>query len=158
MVLVSALGMDAAAIAKVAFTSGDRVRDMIRNFNADGFSLRSRGTGAGRAPKFTLPQRREIKKIVKSRPVEQDLPVSPGACRSWRSSWWLRGVVDDISHEALRVLLREEGVTFQLPGRPAAAQAHGGAEPSDTSLGAPAPLDPPGERAPSIPVHQRKGD
>jgi hypothetical protein len=36
----------------------------------------------------------------------------PGACRSWRSSWSLRGV-DDISHEGLRVLLREEGVTFQ---------------------------------------------
>jgi len=26
-----------AAIAKVAFTSDDRVRDVIRNFNADGF-------------------------------------------------------------------------------------------------------------------------
>jgi Homeodomain-like domain-containing protein len=37
MVLLSAQGMDAAAIAKVAFTSEDRVRDVIRNFNADGF-------------------------------------------------------------------------------------------------------------------------
>ena len=36
MVLLSAQGMDAAAIAKVAFTSEDRVRDVIRNFNADG--------------------------------------------------------------------------------------------------------------------------
>jgi nicotinamidase-related amidase len=38
MVLLSAQGMDAAGIAKVAFTSEDRVRDGIRNFNADGFS------------------------------------------------------------------------------------------------------------------------
>ena len=37
MVLLSAQGMDVAAIAKVAFTSEDRVRDVIRNFNADGF-------------------------------------------------------------------------------------------------------------------------
>jgi hypothetical protein len=37
MVLLSAQGMDVAAIAKVAFTSQDRVRDVIRNFNADGF-------------------------------------------------------------------------------------------------------------------------
>jgi transposase len=37
MVLLSAQGMDAAAIAKVAFTSEDRVRDVIRNFNAGGF-------------------------------------------------------------------------------------------------------------------------
>ena len=37
MVLLSAQGMDVAAIAKVAFTSEDRVRDVIRNFSADGF-------------------------------------------------------------------------------------------------------------------------
>jgi len=36
-----------------------------------------------------------------------------GACPSWRSSWWLRGWTGDISHEGLRTLLREEGVTFQ---------------------------------------------
>ena len=35
MVLLSAQGMDAAAIARVAFTSEDRVRDVIRNFNAE---------------------------------------------------------------------------------------------------------------------------
>ena len=37
MVLLPAQGMDVPAIAKVAFTSEDRVRDVIRNFNADGF-------------------------------------------------------------------------------------------------------------------------
>jgi Winged helix-turn helix len=59
MVLLSAQGMDAAAIAKVAFTSEDRVRDVIRNFNADGFaSLYPRYKG-GRPPKFTLSQRRD---------------------------------------------------------------------------------------------------
>ncbi len=34
-------GMDAPQIAEVTFTSADRVRDVIHNFNADGFdSLR----------------------------------------------------------------------------------------------------------------------
>ncbi len=33
MVLLSVQGMDVAAIAKVAFTSEDRLRDVIRNFN-----------------------------------------------------------------------------------------------------------------------------
>ena len=52
MVLLSAQGMDAAAIAKIAFTSEDRVRDVIRNFNADGFrSLYPKYLG-GRPPKF----------------------------------------------------------------------------------------------------------
>ena len=36
-----------------------------------------------------------------------------GPVVTWRSSWWPRGWLGDISHEGLRVLLREEGVTFQ---------------------------------------------
>ena len=46
MVLLSAQGMDVLAIGKVAFTSEDRVRDVIRNFNADGFGCRTRSTRA----------------------------------------------------------------------------------------------------------------
>jgi len=113
MVLLSAQSMDAAAIARVAFTSEDRVRDVIRNFNADGFdSLYPRYRG-GRAPKFTLGQRREIKKIAKSRPVDHDLPFSTWSLSKLADFLVAEGVVDDISHEGLRALLREEGVTFQ---------------------------------------------
>jgi hypothetical protein len=76
MVLLSAQGMDIAAIAEVAFTSAGRVRDVLRNFNTDGFrSLYPKYTG-DRPPTFTLPQRREIKKIAKSKPAEHDLPFS----------------------------------------------------------------------------------
>jgi len=113
MVLLSAQGMDVPAIAKVAFTSEDRVRDVIRNFNADGFgSLYPRYKG-GHPPKFTLGQRREIKKIAKSKPAEHDLPFSTWSLSKLAEFLVAGGVVDDISHEGLRVLLREEGVTFQ---------------------------------------------
>jgi hypothetical protein len=37
MVLLSAQAMDVPQIARVTFTSEDRVRDVIHNFNADGF-------------------------------------------------------------------------------------------------------------------------
>jgi transposase len=113
MVLLSAQGMDVPAIAKVAFTSEDRVRDVIHNFNADGFdSLYPRYKG-GHAPKFTLGQRREIKKIAKSRPVEHGLPFSTWSLSKLADFLVAEGVVEDISHEGLRTLLREEGVTFQ---------------------------------------------
>src|SRR6266700_7933185 len=113
MVLLSAQGMDVAAIANVAFTSEDRVRDVIRNFSADGFgSLYPRYKG-GRAPKFTLAQRRETKKIAKSRPAGHDLPFSTWSLAKLADFLVAEGVVDDISHEGLRALLREEGVTFQ---------------------------------------------
>jgi transposase len=72
MVLLSAQGMDVPAIAKVAFTSEDRVRDVIRNFNADGFGSLYPKYKGGHPPKFTLWQRRVIKKIAKSRPAEHD--------------------------------------------------------------------------------------
>src|SRR5690242_4536973 len=65
MILLSAQGMDPAKIAQVTFTSPDRVRDVIHNFNTDGFdSLYPRYQG-GRPPTFTPPQRREMKKIPK---------------------------------------------------------------------------------------------
>jgi transposase len=113
MVLLSAQGMDVPAIAKVAFTSEDRVRDVIRNFNADGFNSLYPKYRGGRPPKFTLPQRREIKKIAKAKPGEYDLPFSTWSLAKLAEFLVAEGVVDDISHEGLRVLLREEGVTFQ---------------------------------------------
>ena len=113
MVLLSAQGMDVPQIAKVAFTSEDRVREVIHNFNADGFeSLYPRYSG-GRPPTFTLPQRREIKKIALSRPTDHGLPFSTWSLSKLADFVVSEGVVDDISHEGLRVLLREEGVSFQ---------------------------------------------
>jgi transposase len=113
MVLLSAQGMDAAAIAKVAFTSEDRVRDVIRSFNADGFGSLYPKYKGGRPPKFSLPQRREIKKIARSKPAEHGLPFSAWSLPKLAEFLVAEGVVDDISHEGLRTLLREEGVSFQ---------------------------------------------
>jgi transposase len=59
MVLLSAQGMDVTAIEEVAFTSEDRVKDVIRNFNADGFG--------SLYPTYKGGQRREIKKIAESK-------------------------------------------------------------------------------------------
>jgi transposase len=113
MVLLSAQGMDVAGIAKVAFTSEDRVRDVIRNFNADGFGSLYPKYKGGRPPKFALPQRREIKKVARSRPAEHDLPFSTWSLSKLAEFLVAQGLIDDISHEGLRALLREEGVTFQ---------------------------------------------
>src|ERR687892_745250 len=62
MVLLSAQGMDVAQIAKVAFTSEDRVRAVLHNFNDDGFESLYPKYSGGRPPTFTPPQRREAKK------------------------------------------------------------------------------------------------
>jgi transposase len=113
MVLLSAQGMSVARIAQVAFTSEDRVRDLIHNFNTDGFDSLYPKYRGGRPPTFTLPQRREIKKIAKSKPVEHGLPFSTWSLTKLADFLVAEGVVDDISHEGLRQLLRAENVSFQ---------------------------------------------
>ena len=111
MVLLSAQKMRPAKIAEVTFASEDRVRDVIRNFNADGFDSLYPKYAGGRPRVFNLPERREIKKIAKSKPVEHGLPFSTWSLSKLADFLVAEGVVDDISHEGLRVLLREEGVS-----------------------------------------------
>lgn len=114
MVLLSAQGMDVAQIAEVAFTSADRVREVLHNFNDDGFDSLYPKYAGGRPPTFTHPQRQAIKKVALARPSDHDLPFSTWSLSKLADFLVAEGVVDDISHEGLRVLLREEGVSFQV--------------------------------------------
>ncbi len=114
IVLWSAQRMSVPAIAEIAFTSQDRVREVIHNFNADGFDSLAPKYSGGRPAKFTLPERREIKKIALARPTDHGLPFSTWSLSKLAEFLVAEGVVDDISHEGLRVLLREEGVSFQV--------------------------------------------
>src|ERR1700712_591341 len=114
IVLWSAQAMDVPAIARIAFTSEDRVREVIHNFNADGFDSLAPKYRGGRPAKFTLPERQRIKKIALSRPQDHRLPFSTWSLSKLAEFLVAEGVVDDISHEGLRVLLREEGVSFQV--------------------------------------------
>ena len=113
LILLSARGMEAARIAEVTFTSPDRVRDVIRNFNGDGFDALYPRCRGGRPPTFTLPQRVEIKRIALSRPTDHDLSFATWSLAKFADFLVAEGVVEDISHERLRALLGEEGVSFQ---------------------------------------------
>jgi transposase len=54
MLLLSAQGMPVARIAEGAFTSDDRVRDVIHDFNTDGFDSLFPKYRGGRPKTFTL--------------------------------------------------------------------------------------------------------
>ncbi|MFB7966619.1 IS630 family transposase [Streptomyces rubiginosohelvolus] len=113
MVLLSAQGVPVARIAAVSFARDDRVRDAIHNFNTDGFDSLYPKYRGGRPRTFTLAERREIKKIAKSKPTEHDLPFSTWGLTKLADFLVAEGVVGGISHESLRIMLREEGVSFQ---------------------------------------------
>ena len=68
---------------------------------------------AATPPKFTLPQRREIKRIAKAKPADYDLPFSTWSRSKLAEFLVAEGVVDDISHEDLRLAGRS-----WLIGRP----------------------------------------
>ena len=86
IVLWSAQRMSVPAIAEIAFTSQDRVREVIHNFNADGFDSLAPKYSGGRPAKFTLPERREIKKIALARPTDHGLPFSTWSLPAVRRS------------------------------------------------------------------------
>ena len=112
MVLLSAQGMDVAGIAKVTFSSPDRVRDVIHNFNHDGFQALYPRYGGGRPRTFTLPERHEIKKIALAVPTDLGQPFATWSLAKLADYLVAEGVVTDISHEGLRHLLFEEDVRF----------------------------------------------
>jgi transposase len=114
MVLLLAQGMNVAQIAKVAFTSEDRVRAVLHNFNDDAFESLYPQYAGGRPPTVTFPQRQAIKKIALARPQDHDLPFSTWSLSKLAGFLAAEGVVDDVSHEGLRVLLPEEGVSSQV--------------------------------------------
>ena len=107
--------MDVAPIGKVAFTSEDLVREVMHNFNDDGFDSLYPKYAGGRPPTFTLPQRQPYQEDRAGPPDRITTCRSrPGRLAKLAEFLVAEGVVDDISHEGLRVLLREEGVSFQV--------------------------------------------
>jgi len=115
IVLLSAQRMSPAKIGEVVFTDPDTVREVIHNFNRDGFDALYPRYAGGRPPTFTLPQRREIKKIALSIPTGLGRPFATWSLAKLADYLVGEGVVTDISHEGLRQLLREEAQIEEVP-------------------------------------------
>jgi transposase len=113
IVLLSAQGMGPPKISEVVFTDPDTVREVIHNFNRDGFEALYPRYRGGRPPTFTLPKRQEIKRIALTDPTDLGQPFATWSLAKLADYLVAEGVVADISHEGLRQLLREEDVRFQ---------------------------------------------
>jgi transposase len=113
IVLLAAQRMPPARIAEVVFTDPDTVRDVIHNFNRDGFDALYPRYRGGRPRSFTLPERQEIKRVALSVPSDLGQPFATWSLAKLADYLVAEEVVTDISHEGLRQLLREEGVSFQ---------------------------------------------
>jgi transposase len=76
IVLLSAQGMAPVRISEVVFTDPDTVREVIHNFNRDGFDALYPRYRGGRPRAFTLPERRRITQIALAVPTDLDQPFA----------------------------------------------------------------------------------
>lgn len=113
IVLWAAQGYRVARIAEIGFTSEDRVREVIHNFNRDGFSSLSPKYGGGRPHKFDAETRTEIARIALCRPKTLGKPYTRWSLTKLADYLVEAGVVEDISTESIRRILDEEGVSYQ---------------------------------------------
>src|SRR3972149_6488636 len=100
IVLWAAQGYAVGRIAEIGFTSEDRVREVIHNFNRDGFSSLSPKYAGGRPHKFDPATRAEIARIALT--VISCLPVRNSVRTSSPSSRVPKppGSSEDISVES----------------------------------------------------------
>lgn len=113
IVLWAAQGYRVPRIAEIGFTSEDRVREVIHNFNRDGFASLTPDYGGGRPHKFGPDTRAEIARIALIRPKTLGKPYSRWSLTKLANYLVEAGVVEDISTESIRRILDEEGVSYQ---------------------------------------------
>ncbi len=113
VVLQSAQGFRVREIAKSQFYCEKQVRTIIKRFNEEGFvSLRSK-YGGGRPPTFDRETRLDIVDAAMSRPEDVGLPFTQWSLTKLRAYLIKKGVIDTISIERLRQILKEEGFSYQ---------------------------------------------
>lgn len=113
VVLQSAQGFKVPVIAKSQFYSEKHVRIIIKRFNEEGFSSLKSNYGGGRPPKFDKEIRLDIVDTAMSRPQDLGLPFTQWSLTKLRAYLIKENVVDSISIEKLRQILKEEGFSYQ---------------------------------------------
>ncbi len=91
---------------------------MLHNFNTDGFDSLHPHYAGGRPPKFSPINATQIKKIALGRPADHGLPFSTWSLSKLADYLVAKGVVEDISHEGLRMLLARARRLLSRPSRP----------------------------------------
>ncbi len=101
-------------IAQMVGLGADKVRKWIHRFNQYGINgLQKRGTKPGPPPKFRGDVRKKIVSIARTPPRHLGLLFSTWTLHNLQQYLMDQGIVDHISHETLRKILREEGVDWR---------------------------------------------
>jgi len=113
VLLASAQGSKAPAIAKRFYYCTPHVRKIIKEFNAHGFEALAPKYGGGRPPKFTADQRSLIVETAKCPPDLLGRPFRRWSLEKLREHLVEQRIVESISLEWLRHILRAAKVRLQ---------------------------------------------
>lgn len=114
IVLASAQGASVPEIARTLRSSPDHVRGVIHAFNRGGFeALKPRWHLEGRPRTFSEETRARIVEVATSRPRDLGAPFTEWSLKKLQLFLMEEGVVEEISHETIRRILLEEGISYQ---------------------------------------------
>jgi transposase len=110
IVLLSSQGRRVLEIGRAVDLHPINVRKWIHRFNADGIEGLRSGKSPGRPPLFTEKQRDRIVEVAGADPRKLGLPFSQWSLQRLRKFLVDDGIVDQISVETIRQILRSNGV------------------------------------------------
>lgn len=113
VVLCSAQGMSVPEIAGTVFFDVGHIRAVLKGFNERGFAALRPGRSPGRPRRIGLETRERIVAVALSRPHDLGLPFTHWSLPKLRDYLIESGVVASISHEGVRQVLAERGISFQ---------------------------------------------
>ncbi len=116
IILLSAQGQKVQEISREVDLHPINVRKWIHRYNQHGLDGLRSGKSPGRPPVFTEAQREAIVEIASADPTSLDLPFNQWSLQRLRKYLIDDGVVDQISVETIRQILRAHGIQPRLMG------------------------------------------
>ena len=110
ILLLSSEGFFAGQIAGKVGCEERKVRKAIKAFNEKGLNALQRGKAKGAKPKFTREQRAEMLMIASTEPQKFNLHFTTWSLPKLKRYFIEKQVVDSISIESIRQLLKSEGI------------------------------------------------
>lgn len=113
VVLCSAQGMSVPEITGTIFADAGHIRAVLKDFNERGFVALRPGRSPGRPRRIDERTRDRIVELALSRPGDRGLPFTHWSLPKLRDQLIESGIVESISHEGVRQVLAERGISFQ---------------------------------------------
>lgn len=117
ILLLSSKGFFAGQIADKMGCEARKVRKAIKAFNKKGLNALQRGKAKGAKPKFTKEQRAKMLMIVSTEPSKLDLHFTAWSLPKLKRYFIENEIVDSISIESVRQLLKSEGIKLKKSKR-----------------------------------------